>query len=243
MKKVITVTLNPAFDLHCASESFEARRENYVTPLSSEAGGKGVNISRALLVSGIESLAFVVLGRDNGERFERLLEIDGIKYIPFYTDGSIRENITVHTVNDTETRISLDSFALSEATFKQLCEGLSKVADSETVISLSGRIPRGISKEKIIDFLKELTKLGAKLVIDSNSFSASDLARIRPYLIKPNAEEITALVGREVGTASDALSIARELVANNTAERVMISLGASGAVYASDTLQQPYPFQ
>lgn len=236
MKKIITVTLNPAFDLHCTAESFEARHENYVIPISSEAGGKGVNISRALRSGGIDSLAFVVIGKDNGERFERLLTADGIKYLPFYTEGSIRENVTVHTKGDTETRISLDSFSLSEEVFRDLFEALSGEASADTLISFSGRIPKGIPKRKVIEALRGLKEGGAGLIIDSNSLDLSDLREIKPYLIKPNSEEISALIGREISSPEDALEVARELVARNISERVMISLGASGAVYASGTL-------
>ena len=234
MKKIITVTLNPAFDLHCRAVSFEARRENYITPLSRDAGGKGINISRALHSLGIDSIAFTVLGKDNGEVFERLLREDGIRYIPFYTEGGIRENITVHTEGDSETRISLDNFSLSETVLDKLYCAISSESDSDTVISFSGRVPRGITKEKITDFLNGLSSSGAKLVIDSNSFNLCELAKINPYFIKPNKEEISALLGREVTSREDALSVARELVGDKIAQRVMISLGEMGSVYASE---------
>ena len=53
MKKIITITLNPAYDLHYAMNSFEIRKENYVKDVICDAGGKGVNISRALAFSGV----------------------------------------------------------------------------------------------------------------------------------------------------------------------------------------------
>ena len=57
MKAIYTVTLNPAFDLHYRMAHFEAQKENYVDSILCDAGGKGINISRALKVNGTDSTA------------------------------------------------------------------------------------------------------------------------------------------------------------------------------------------
>ncbi len=233
MKKIITITLNPAFDLHYRMDKFEAKKENYVTSLLCDAGGKGINISRALLVNGIDSCAYVILGRDNGERFERLLKADNMNCVVLYADGSVRENITIHPENDKETRISLDNFSISQKELDSLCEMLLKAIDAETLISFSGRMPRGVEKSAVIDFLKKLEGAGAKIAVDSNSFGFEDLGLIRPWFIKPNEQEISTLLGRPVSSREDAVKVAKELVDMGAAEEVMISLGALGSVFAA----------
>lgn len=233
MKKIITITLNPAFDLHYGMDKFEAKKENYVTSLLCDAGGKGINISRALLVNGIDSCAYVILGRDNGERFERLLKADNMNCVALYADGSVRENITIHPENDKETRISLDNFSISQKELDSLCEMLLKAIDADTLISFSGRIPRGVEKSAVIDFLKKLEGAGAKIAVDSNSFGFEDLGLIRPWFIKPNEQEISTLLGRPVSSREDAVKVAKELVDMGVAEEVMISLGALGSVFAA----------
>ena len=102
---IITLTLNPAFDVHCFIKGFAPYHENLATITENDAGGKGVNISRALTSCGVENLALVVLGEENGESFTRSLEADGIIYRSISVKGRIRENITVHTDNAPETRI------------------------------------------------------------------------------------------------------------------------------------------
>ena len=233
MKKIITITLNPAFDLHYGMDKFEAKKENYVRSLSCDAGGKGINISRALLVNGIHNCAYVILGRDNGDRFEKLLKADDMKYVALYTDGSVRENITIHPDNDKETRISLDNFSISDKELDALCEMLLREIDADTLISFSGRIPKGVEKSAVIDFLKKLANTGAKIAIDSNSFSFDDLNVLHPWFIKPNEQEISTLLGRPVTTHEDAIGVAKDLVAMGVSEEVMISLGALGAVFAT----------
>ena len=113
--KIITLTLNPAIDMHCYAENFEPFHENLAHITSSDAGGKGVNISRALTVNGVENLARVVLGNENGKSFADSLKADGMDLIELYVDGRIRENITLHTNNNPETRISFAGFVATDA--------------------------------------------------------------------------------------------------------------------------------
>ena len=233
MKKILTITLNPAFDLHYGMDKFEAEKENYVTSLLCDAGGKGINISRALSVNGIDNCAYVILGSDNGDRFERLLKADNINYVALYTDGSVRENITIHPENDKETRISLDNFSISQNELDSLCEILLGVVNRDTLISFSGRIPRGVEKSSVIDFLKKLASTGARIAVDSNSFSFDELKLIKPWFIKPNEQEISAMSGHNISTHKEAIELAKELVTMGVAEEVMISLGALGSVFAA----------
>ena len=62
MKKILTVTLNPAFDLHLTMDAFFPECENYAHASRTDAGGKGVNISRVLTALGVPNEALVVLG-------------------------------------------------------------------------------------------------------------------------------------------------------------------------------------
>ena len=81
-------------------------------------------------------------------------------------------------------------------------------------------------------FLKELQEKGARIVIDSRSFTLSDLCEMKPWLIKPNQEEISMYLGREIDGFTEVLDSARELFGKGI-ENVMISLGAKGALLVS----------
>ena len=232
MKKIITITLNPAFDLHYAMDKFEARKENYVTSATCDAGGKGINISRALTVNGIENTAYVILGKENAAQFEQNLRDDKIEFIPLYTEGRIRENITLHPIKDKETRISLDNFSVTTALLDSLRDMLCEKLDADTLVSFSGRIPKGVSKEEVIAFLSALKDTGAKIAVDSNSLTPEDLIKIRPWFIKPNEQEIAAFIGKEISTPEVAVSVAAELVERGLSEEVMISMGALGSVWS-----------
>jgi len=232
MKQIKTVTLNPAFDLHYYMESFEAKRENYVQNVVCDAGGKGVNISRALTVNGTYNTAYVILGDENGAAFEAQLRRDGLNVVSLYTEGRIRENITLHPAKDKETRISLDTFSEDSIMLSRMGEALNQTEAEGSLLAFAGRLPRGIEKQQAIDFLKAQIKSGAKVIVDSNSLTPEDLCMIRPWFIKPNEQEIEAFLGRQVTDSEDAAHAAKELVEKGVAEEVMISLGGDGAAWS-----------
>lgn len=233
MKQIRTVTLNPAFDLHYYMERFEAKRENYVQGIQCDAGGKGINISRALTVNGVENTAYVILGEENGATFEAQLRRDGLNYVPLYTEGRIRENITLHPMDDRETRISLDTFRVSAEMLDKTEAALNESGTEGSLLAFAGRLPKGIEKSDAIAFLKRRIAAGERVVVDSNSLTPEDLMQIHPWFIKPNEQEIAAFLGRSVEDVTDAAEAACELVLRGVAQEVMISLGGDGAVWSN----------
>lgn len=227
--KIITLTLNPAFDIHCYVENFAPYHENLAKITDHEAGGKGVNISRALTACGVENLAFVVLGEENGESFCKKLTADGITYRTLTVAGRIRENITIHANGADETRISFSGFAVAADLADRVAAALQSEIDGETFVTFTGRVPSGLEMSAVKSFLRKLQAWGARIVIDSRSFCLDDLIEMKPWLIKPNQEEISEYLGREIHTFEEVWRAAGELYEKGIAN-VMISLGAQGAL-------------
>lgn len=227
--KLITITLNPAFDVHCYAEDFKPYHENLATVTEREAGGKGVNISRALSVNHIKNTALIVTGAENRADFISLLNKDSIEYCEIQLEGRIRENITLHTNNAPETRISFAGFDTNNSLLALVEEKLASSLEGGDIVTFTGRVPSGIDMEEVKAFLKRLQAKGARLVIDSRSFSKDDLLEMTPWLIKPNEEEISVYLEREINGFDSVLDGARELCSRGI-ENVMVSLGAEGAL-------------
>ncbi len=230
---IITLTLNPAIDVHCHTPSFKPFHENHCTVTDREAGGKGVNISRALTVNGVDNLAFVVLGAENGEGFRKSLEDDGLKLVTVSVPGAIRENITLHCDDADETRISFSGFSADDTLLDKAEAAISDLIDADTVVTFTGSNPKGLSMDAVKSFLRDLSAKGAKIVIDSRSFTLDDLIEMKPWLIKPNQEEISAYLGRPIDTFEEVAAAAKDLYAKGI-ENVMISLGSKGALLVCD---------
>lgn len=257
---LITLTLNPAIDVHCQSDTFLPFHENLAEITSRDLGGKGINISRALCANGVLNTAVILVGRDNDTEFQKGLkaQLSQTKY--FAAEGSVRENITLHS-KEGETRISFRGFTAPSGILKQVQNYLSSFDFPDTIVTFTGSIPKGIEKEAVISFLQELKEKGAKLVIDSKSITLEELLLLKPWLIKPNEEEIKAYAGavkaldcgkmmnwseKESGEGDMDLSFcvyAAKQLHQAGVEQVMISLGSKGALLCNGALYYAQPPQ
>ncbi len=231
--KIITLTLNPAFDIHCYTDDFKPFSENLANITSYEAGGKGVNISRTLMANGISNTAYIVVGDENKEGFLKRLDEDNINYKEFVVSGAIRENITLHTKDKPETRISFTGFSADDKVIDAIKADLEKETKEDLIITLTGRIANGMDIDNLKKLLINLKDKGAKIVIDSKSFTKKDISDVKPYLIKPNEEEISIYTDIEVTDFLSAKEAAKK-IKDEGVENVLISLGKNGAILCSD---------
>ena len=141
--KLTTLTLCPAFDLHCYTETFRPYHENLAEITALEAGGKGINIARALKENGIASTVVVLLGEENATSFEAALCKSGIDYIGIPVPGRIRENVTLHEDHADETRICFRGFSVGK-------EALDKVE------ACLAELPMPEAGKELIDPMTEL---------------------------------------------------------------------------------------
>lgn len=226
--KITTLTLNPAFDIHVSLHSFPLGRESLAEQVTRDIGGKGINISRALTENGIENIAMVVLGKENSGDFIQGMQQVGLTYQELLWEGRIRENITIHPAIEPETRLSFKGFDCDGS----LLQKTEELIDPQGIVTFTGSVPAGISEQEIETFLMNLKAKGARLVIDSKSVSLEMLKRIKPWLIKPNAEEIEAYCGKaqsEEELCKVAMGLHQSGIAN-----AMISLGGDGAILAAE---------
>lgn len=229
--KIYTITLNPAYDVHAYAAHFAPFHENLANVTSREAGGKGVNLSRALQNGGTENTAVIVLGKDNCAEFKAELEAAGLQTILLEKPGRIRENLTLHCAEQPETRISFSGFAVDDSLLNEVAALLD--VDTDTVITFTGRVASGMSMDKVKAFLNGLQAKGAKIVLDSKSFSLEDIFAVKPWLIKPNQEEISEYLGCEVSNIDEAITKA-QIFADHGITNVMVSLGEQGAMLLSN---------
>lgn len=236
--KIITVTANPAYDVHCTVQAFAPFRENYADSVIRSCGGKGINISKMLNTLSVPNEVCIILGRENCAVFDSCLK--DFRCMKFYSDSPIRENITIHSEGMKETRISADTFSVTPAVFDAMCSYILENSGSDTVVAFSGRLPRGIEKSAALRFFEKLKKAGALLSLDSNSFTAEEIIGIKPWFIKPNEQELSSLFG--IFSDGDELKCAQALHKCGI-ENVMLSLGERGCVFAgaSDLLRVAAP--
>lgn len=239
--KIITLTLNPAFDLHCYADTFVPHSENLFEITARDAGGKGINVSRALTANGVENTAVCVVGRENGTEFLEGLRAEGLSVKAVETAGRIRENITLHEKENAETRISFKGFALDESQLTAVREAMGEIGEG-CVVVFAGSAPEGLSEGAIVSFLQDIKSTGASLVIDSRALSLSAILSLRPMLIKPNKDEAEGALGIKLEGIEAAVNAANALHEKGV-ENVLLSLGGQGAILscAAGTYYAPSP--
>ena len=226
--KIVTLTLAPAIDIHCFVPSLAVGKENFASNAERYAGGKGLNISRALTAFGVENIAILALGEDSHADFFSLLSGEQLQYSFFPLSGRVRENITIHTESGCETRLSFAGAVMDTSVWLQIEKAL-LCYDENTIVTFTGSMPQGASMSNIKSLIMHLREKGTKVVIDSRSFSKEDLIECRPWLIKPNESEMLSYCQKDCLSLEDAKEEGEKLCQAGI-ENVMISMGAQGAI-------------
>lgn len=207
-----------------------ARADSYTR----EVSGKGVNVAAALAAGGADAVAVVVLGADD-VRFARCgLTAPLLRIVE--VPGATRVNTSIIDSEGITTKVNAPTPPLTaeawEATVEMLRRELAARGASWLVIS--GSLPQLAGTADLIDLgiVRALAReVGARVALDTSG-AALDAVLADPAgidLLTPNAEELTAAVGRPVHTLGDVVAAAREIVARGV-DTVLASLGADGLV-------------
>ncbi len=219
LKNIITLTLNPAFDLHIRITDGKERIYRR------DSGGKGINVSRDLRAVGVENLCAVTLGREDTENFLSPLLSEGLDVEYVTVDGKVRENKNIQE-GDTERVIKGSGAEVDGGALDRLWSKLMPHITEGTALCFSGSIPAGSDKGAVISLLTEARYLGARLILDSASLSAEDITLLRPYMVKPNREEAEALLGKSAsGLSHESMCLS---LLDLGAQYVLLTLGKEG---------------
>lgn len=231
--KIYTITLNPVYDVFYSVPSITMYEENQASSVSVFTGGKGVNVSRALLNCGYDTRAYILLGQENCQPFIEGMTAAQIPTRLFYTDGRMRENVTLIDHTGKETRIVMNNFSANPETLEYILSTLKKEATPDDIIACCGRFPAGIPIADTVAFVEGLKTITNKVALDTKSIGLKDILDIAPWFIKPNEKEVEALVGYPCHEKEVAVKAAEELH-NKGIANVVISLGSKGAVYCGE---------
>lgn len=231
---IVTVTANPSVDRTIEVERLVAGEVQRAVSGRVDAGGKGVNVARALTANGHKATAVVVCGGAEGAHLRALLEDTAdLQVRVVEISEALRSNITVVEADGTTTKLNEAGPTLSAGELEALAAAT--VAAVETASAdwtvLSGSLPPGCPAGWYADLIARLRRTGCQVALDSSGPALAEAVPARPDLMKPNREELAELTGRPILTAGDAASAARELLEKGV-RAVLVSLGADGAVLA-----------
>jgi 1-phosphofructokinase len=248
---IVTFTANPSLDRTVALPGPLERGEvQRAVSVSQESGGKGVNVSRALCASGVETLA--VLPGAESDPVLAGLRHDKVPFAALAIDEPLRTNVALTEPGGVTTKINEPGPVLSADEQEALISLLLERARGASWVILAGSLPPGFPADfyaTVTHRLRSAADGGAPLIaVDSSGAplaaavadAPADMVSGKPDLLKPNAEELaelaaaagyaTALTAEELEADPEAAAAAAAAVVRSGVGAVLATLGSKGAV-------------
>ncbi len=232
MARVLTVTLNPALDLTVQLPFLRLGEVNRSESLQVHAAGKGLNVAQVLADLGHQLTVTGFLGESNPQAFEQLFAARGFTDEFVRVAGETRSNLKLAETDGRVTDINGPGLAVTEAQCDELLARLQRLAPAHDLVVVAGSLPRGIDSQWFVQLLNSLKALGVRVALDTSGVALRDGLATRPWLIKPNEEELAEARGVDLTGSSALLAEARRLQGEGI-EHVVVSQGADGVSWFS----------
>lgn len=228
---IYTVTLNPALDRTVYADDFSLGEVNRARRDRSDAGGKGINVSKTLNALGCESLALALLGGSVGKQIEKQLAELKVDCWPFYIEDETRTNTKIV---DEKARINTDINIAGPTVKREIIDNmltlLLRIVEPTDIVILSGSLPQGVENTTYKTWIEALQEKGVCTFLDADGEAFKQGIQARPYLVKPNVHELSQYAQKELTTTEEILETSKELLDKGIA-CVIISRGAEGALF------------
>lgn len=228
---IYTVTLNPSLDYVVNISSLNIGAINRAQSDTVLAGGKGINVSLILNSLGVENTAIGFVAGFTGREIVRRVEETGCacRFIEL-SEGMSRINVKIKDKKETEINAAGPKI---EAEYMEELRNILEELEAGDFLILAGSIPVSLSRKVYYDITKKMVSKGVKTVVDASGSILHDLINLKPYLVKPNQDELYELFDVRVSTLGEAQTYAKK-IREMGARNAMISLGEVGAVLAAE---------
>jgi 1-phosphofructokinase len=230
MARVLTLTLNPALDVTVSLDALALGGVNRSLAAVVHAAGKGLNVAQVLADLGHQLSVSGFLGAANAGPFEQLFQERGFQDAFVRVPGETRSNIKLTETSGRITDINCPGPEVSAEHQALLLEQLTQMAAGHDAVVVAGSLPRGISATWFSELLVRLQGLGVPLLLDTSGAALRAGLAARPWLIKPNEEELAEACQLEVASP-EALESAVLALRARGVEHVLLSCGGAGALW------------
>ena len=201
---IYTVTFNPSLDYVITTEDFALGKTNRAKNEQIFPGGKGINVSIVLKNLGVESTAIGFTAGFTGEEIQRRLKAMGLRtdFLPV-REGMSRINVKLKSIEGTE--LNGIGPRISREETRMLFERLDRLQKGDFLV-LAGSVPAGLPDTIYGEICGRMAPKGVELVVDAAGELLKQVLPYRPFLIKPNCQELGELFGAEIQGKAQAAS-------------------------------------
>lgn len=206
---IYTVTFNPALDYILELDKLEIGKIQKSKNELILPGGKGINVSTVLTNLDTDNVALGYKVGFVGAEIERCLKEMKIKtdFIEL-EEGNSRINVKI--AGEEETAINTNGPKINEEKITELLEKLKKLEENDILV-LSGSIPSSLKDDIYEKICNIVQKQNVKIVVDATKNLLLQSLKYKPFLIKPNNEELGEMFNVEIHTKEDAYVYGRKL--------------------------------
>ena len=221
---IVTVTVNAALDRTLTVPVFQIGYRHRSSEVLTLAGGKGINVARALKLLDVPVVATGLAGGRTGTRIIEELTSEAILNDLVRIAGESRTSTAVvDPTSGTYTEINEWGPEVTPVELETLIEKLHYLARGADFVVLSGSLPRKVPTSFYADAIRDLARRDVRVVLDSEGEPLRFGVDAGPYLVSPNQREAEQLVGQELEDDADFL-MALDAIAEMGARNVLITL-------------------
>ncbi len=228
---IYTVTLNPAIDYIMRMDELHMGITNRSNSEEYYCGGKGINVSLVLAELDIPSTALGFIAGFVGDAIDKwvantYVTTDFIRL----KSGISRINVKIKAGEETE--INGQGPDISEDELEALMMKVDHIQDGDTLV-LAGSIPSTLPDDTYERMLERISDKDVRIVVDATKQLLVNSLKYKPFLIKPNKQELSEIFDVDVQTKEDIVTYAKKLQ-DMGARNVLISLGGDGAMLVDE---------
>lgn len=233
---ILTMTANPSVDRTVTlAGPLQRGAVQRLLSVTFQAGGKGVNISRAAVSAQVPTLA--LLPANPADPFVTSLGDDQIPCLPVGPAGPVRTNLTVTEPDGTTTKLNSPGSEATPELLESLAQNALRQAGEARWVVLAGSVPPGVPADWYAELVAALRDTSAKIAVDTSEDPlvalVDGLPGSAPDLMKPNGDELASFTGGDPETLESDPNAAAQAAATLVARgvgAVLATLGPHGAV-------------
>jgi len=230
---IAAVTPNPSLDITITVQGLVVDGTNRWTNSRIYAGGKGIDVSRAVHEMGGRCTAYGFIGGSPGRQVEILLDAEGVPFSLTPIERETRTNFIITDITTSQqTRIDAPGPRISKEEFDRFRRKIREIHPRPDLVVLGGSVPPGVRVNVYYDMIIEAKEFEVKCILDSEGQWLEEGIKAKPYLIKPNVREAETLLKKELADEETIINSALELVEAGV-EIVVISRGKDGIIAAT----------
>jgi 1-phosphofructokinase family hexose kinase len=219
---ILTVTLNAAIDRTVAVPSFRLGHRHRAVESRTLAGGKGINVARALNLLGRPVIATGFAGGPTGTRVQQQLRAESLLTDFTPIGGETRINLAVvDPTSGEQTEINERGPAVSPEEVERFVARLGYLAGGARICVLAGTLPPGAGDDLYARLVRELRERDVTVVLDAEGEPMLAGVRAGASVVTPNEREAEELVGQEFDDEGDLVHGLSELVRLGAGEAVI----------------------